>query len=228
MNRATAMKAFVLLAGMFIMPVACRASAATAELERQGAVTGRLLTSRGFPAGNITFGEGLEYIGSDLFVLYGVARCEIYLFGESDEEGRIKRLYWVQFEGYLPDNDHTYDYSGSERKTQIGGRTFHDDVWFYDLDEASKNWRDGSDSRHVLKLLADAGYEAGPEMMGIRLVHLDDARRNELMIIYQEDLSEHGLSVTDLDEGGGRVGEWEAISKKMRARALAGMSLSFR
>ena len=33
---------------------------------------------------------------------------------------RVRRLYWVQFERYLPDNDHQYDYDDGET-VQVGG-----------------------------------------------------------------------------------------------------------
>ena len=43
------------------------------------------------------------------------------------EDGRIKRLYWVQFEGYLPSNTHTYDYK-SPKTVNIGRLDFFADA----------------------------------------------------------------------------------------------------
>ena len=42
----------------------------------------------------------LEYLGSLEFVLYGVADAEQHLFAEIEGD-RVRRLLWVQFEGYL-------------------------------------------------------------------------------------------------------------------------------
>ena len=44
---------------------------------------------------------------------------------------------------------------------------------------------------------------ASDDVLSQRLVHLvDEAKRNELMIIYMEDLSGMGLTASDLGEGG--------------------------
>src|SRR5205085_3757302 len=42
------------------------------------------------------------YAGGDHFVLQGVADCEIHVFVEADAGHRVRRLYWIQFEAYLP------------------------------------------------------------------------------------------------------------------------------
>lgn len=56
----------------------------------------------------------------------------------------------------------------------------------------------------------------------------DEAARNELMIIYVEDLSEHGFAAADFDEGGNAVDRREAVAKALLDRALAGMNISDR
>ena len=64
--------------------------------------------------------------------------------------------------------------------------------------------------------------------MGVRLVRLDQARRKELMIIYQEDLADQDLAVADLFDGGKAAEEWPEIAAGLRRRALAGMTMSMR
>src|SRR4051812_35220338 len=68
------------------------------------------LISTGLPAIKIRFDKPFKYVGQQSFVLYDVANAEQHFFVDADKEGRIKRLYWIQFEGYLPDNSHTYRY----------------------------------------------------------------------------------------------------------------------
>src|SRR5215467_8101544 len=43
-----------------------------------------------------------QYVGADRWELYGVADCEVHAFVESDAQKNVQRLYWIQFEGYLP------------------------------------------------------------------------------------------------------------------------------
>ena len=62
------------------------------------------------------------YVGSDRFTLYGVADCEIHVFVEADARHRLRRLYWIQFESYLPSlPDKSYDYAKGNTGMMIGG-----------------------------------------------------------------------------------------------------------
>lgn len=71
-------------------------------LEFQVTIEDNTLISKGFPEGRITVDESFNYVDGETFIRYEVARCEIHLYAEADESGRILRLYWFQFEGYLP------------------------------------------------------------------------------------------------------------------------------
>jgi len=58
-------------------------------------------------------------------VLYGMADCELHAFVDADPQKNVQRLYWVQFEGYLPTRPelkHNYD---SPRHANIGGMDFY-------------------------------------------------------------------------------------------------------
>ena len=68
---------------------------------------------------------------------------------------------------------------------------------------------------------------AGTEFMSQRLVHLVDAsKRNELMIIYVEDLSDTGFTAANLSEGGSAHARWNEISQGLLDRALKNMKVS--
>src|SRR5262245_3092338 len=73
-------------------------------------IKGQTLTSAETPAARLEFNQDFKYVGGHVFILYGVARAEQHFFVDADPEGRVKRLYWVQFEGYLPENNYTYKY----------------------------------------------------------------------------------------------------------------------
>jgi hypothetical protein len=176
------------------------------------------------PALSLKFDNAFKYIGGQDFILYDVARAEQHFFVDADKEGKIKRLYWVQFEGYLPDNSHTYRYK-VDKSVKIGGLDFI-------ADAAPRNTRAGlgrpdSDANRGRAFLEAKGYRmAGDDILTQRLVHLvDEAKRNELMIIYMEDLSGRGLTAADLSPNGRAASQWDEISKGLLERALKGIEV---
>jgi hypothetical protein len=75
--------------------------------------------------------------------------------------------------------------------------------------------------------LESKGYRmASDDVLSQRLVHLiDEAKRNELMIIYMEDLSGMGLTAADIAEGGRAAARWDEISNGLLERAVKGMKI---
>ena len=188
-------------------------------------VKDRVLTSTQLPAVQIEFAEPFKYAGGHSFVLYEVANAEQHFFVDAEKDGRVKRMYWVQFEGYLPSNTHSYDYK-SPKSVNIGGLDFFADAYARNI-KASAG-RPDSDGHRARAFLASKGYRLGSdEVISQRLVHLiDEAKRNELMIIYLEDLSSMKLTAADLAKGGKAAGQWEAISAGLLERATKNMKLS--
>jgi hypothetical protein len=176
------------------------------------------------PAVRIEFAKGFRYVGHHSFILYGVAHAEQHFFVDADSQGRIRRMYWVQFEGYLPSNTQSYRYTVNQT-TDIGGLEFIADAYARNL--KSQPGRPDSDGARARAFLAEKGYRmASDDVLSQRLVHLiDEAKRNELMIIYIEDLSGMGLTAADLAEGGAAAARWEGISQELLARAVKGMKL---
>ena len=150
-------------------------------------VTGQTLTSTYLPAVRIKFDKAFKYVGNQSFVLYEVARAEQHFFVDADTKGNIKRMYWVQFEGYLASNTHSYDYKIT-RTVDIGGLSFIADAQARNI--SGNPGRADSDGSRARAFLEAKGYRmASNEVLWQRLVHLiDESKRNELMIIYLEDL----------------------------------------
>ena len=188
----------------------------------QRSVQGQVLTSTEMPAVRLEFDKKFKYAGSQTFILYNVARAEQYFFIETDEKGAIRRLYWVQFEAYLPDNTHTYRYPVT-KTVNIAGRDFIADAYARNIKE--NPGRPDSDGARGRTFLTSQGYHwASDEILSQRLVYLvDAAKRAELMIIYSEDLSGMKLTAADLGPGGRAVAQWNDISKELLERALKGM-----
>lgn len=188
-------------------------------------VHGRALISTQMPNVLIEVAKPFKYVGGHSFVLYEVANAEQHFFVDADKDGRIKRMYWIQFEGYLPTNTHSYDYQVT-KTVKIGGLDFIADAYARNI--KANPGRPDSDGNRARAFLATKGYRLGSdEVMSQRLVHLvDEAKRNELMIIYLEDLSPMKLTAADLAQGGKAKDKWENISKRLLERATKNLKIS--
>lgn len=187
-------------------------------------VTASHISSDHDPKATIGLPESVQYVGADRWVLYGIADCELYAFVEADSRKNVQRLYWIQFEGYLPSKPelaHTYD---SPRRATIGGLDFYVDTW---PRADSEKTTPGSDREHIEALIRTKGYKMPSGMMYVRLVHLlDQEKRKELMIIYGEDLAPTGFSAADLQEGSKTRERWPALETGLIARAQKAVTVS--
>ena len=86
-------------------------------------VVGRVVTHPGEKVA-VRVPASATYAGHERFNLYGVADAEIHVFVDADAAKRVRRLYWVQFESYLPSNDHRYNYSDNKRRDLWGATTW--------------------------------------------------------------------------------------------------------
>jgi hypothetical protein len=169
------------------------------------------------PKVRIELPKWVWYVGADRFVLYEIADCELHAFVEADSEQKVERLYWVQFESYLPTKPELHHRYNSPRRTTIGGLDFYVDTWTRANDEKTTA---GSDLEHIEALIRAHGYKMPAGMMYVRLVHLlDEQKRKELMIIYGEDLAPTGLTAADLKKGGKAYDQWPGIEKNLLERA---------
>jgi len=183
----------------------------------QRKVEGNTIISTSDPAARIQLLDSPMYVGTDRWILYGMANCELHAFAQADTQRKVQRLYWVQFESYLPTRPelhHTYD---SPRHTQISGLDFYVDTW---VEPTSEHIKPGSDTEHIHNLLESHGYKLPSGMMSVRLVHLlDEQKRKELMFIYSEDVASTGLTVSELRSGGPARDQWPKIERSLIKRA---------
>src|SRR5688572_32650132 len=107
--------------GLCAVVFSCFLMAAARAPER--AVKGNRLISKSDPAITIQVPRSAVYLGAERWDLYDVADCELHLFVEAYPDKTVKTMYWIQFEAYLPTNEHTYDYSKDEQEI-FGGRPF--------------------------------------------------------------------------------------------------------
>jgi hypothetical protein len=180
-------------------------------------VTANVLVSTSSPRLRIELPTQARYLGADRWVLYDIADCEAHVFVEADAHKVVRRLYWVQFEGYVPGRpDLKYDYA-SDPVRRIHGIDFHVRTRSGPTDDPV---RAGSDTEHVRQLIHAAGYAMPPDMMDVRLVQLLDAtERSELMIIYAETAAAAGIARPDLVSSGKASERRPAIEPAIVQRA---------
>ena len=162
----------------------------TKPLERQA--KGNTLTSSSNPAITITFGKEYKYVGGQRWDLYHTADAEQHLFVKAGPENAVQSLYWVQFEHFLPDNEHTYHYA-PDRTTKIGGVEFIYDTSAY-ADYSGLNRDAMSDGAYAQALLEKNGYKFPKAAVRTRMIYLPTPdQRSELMIIYAESIDAKDL-----------------------------------
>jgi hypothetical protein len=180
-------------------------------------VQANVITSERDPHVRIELPKQVQYVGADRWILYDVADCEVHVFVEADENRNVQRLYWVQFEGFVPSRPGSqYNYKSPPTVT-LAGINFDVTVRVGSNQEEPKP---GSDLQHVRKLMEAKAYRLPAGMMTVRLVHVLDAqKRKELMIIYGEDVAPTGYTATDLLPGGKAYEQWPALEKDIVQRA---------
>ena len=179
------------------------------------------------PAERITIRlpETAVHVGSERFSLYDVADAEVHVFVDADAEKRMRRLWWIQFESYLPSRpDARYNYGESDRRMDLWGAT----AWVRpSLADSARQVRPGSDTERFRAILTRAGYTAPPHLLAVRMVRLlDDSQdtghgRRELMLIYAEDPAVSGVALSQVTTGGRPNARFAKVEGPLIERAAA-------
>ena len=202
-------------------------SASGAAATPQRSVSATTITSHRDPAARISLPDDVTYVGTDTFLLTKPKlgtfdSCELYAFASGGADGSLRKVYWVQFEHYLPKYPKMHFTYDSPRHVTIDGLDFFVDV---NVTQGDGKPDPGSDGDHFYTLLARHGYKRVP-MMYVRFVHLlDAAKRKELMIIVGEALPD-GLTAAAVQEGGAAHARWPAMEKDFVARAAQSITIT--
>jgi hypothetical protein len=178
------------------------------------------LQSSRWPPAAVTIGGEFTILGMDRIEI-GAAGADIFVAVDT-VGGKVRRFYWVQFEGFPAGSGFDYDYSNLPYADSVDGLLFHSDTRYgaYSASEIQNE----RDTGTVVGMLRDNGFDVPAPMMRIRMVALDESRENELMIIYLESLEAQGLSQDDLDAD---PDLWSDVSDSLRRRAIEGFSLDY-
>ena len=181
-------------------------------------VHGHTVVSLHDPKVTITLPSRAAYVGTDHWLLKRYAdQIELFAFVDAKTARQVQKLYWVQFEAYLPSRPDLKHGYGSKRHVTLGGMDFLVDAWVTSTGQSSEE--PDSDSAHLKNLLGSAGYKLPKSTMSVRLVHLMDGKRKELMYLYSEDTASTGYSAADLKAGGTAHSHWPSIQADLIKRA---------
>jgi hypothetical protein len=202
-----------LASGLLLFSFALAQSPAKTESNQMRHVKRQVLTSKYLPSIRVRFDKKFKYVGSQKFILYARAQVEQHFFVDADDQQRIKRMYMVQFEGYLPTVNATYDYPVTKTVT-LEGQTYVVNTESIPNVSAALKQNPQSDINHAASFLESKGYRTGESIMFQRLVRLvDEAKRNEFILLYVE------------DSGTGASAEHEKAGQEFSSRALKGFKI---
>ncbi len=178
-----------------------------------------VLTSNALPAVRIKVAGKYKYVGGQSFILYNVARAEQHYIVEADNNHRIRRILLFQFEGYLPTNNHTYNYSMT-KSVNLGGQAFFTDTSFGNVPEFRRQ-RPDSDAARGAQFLESKGYKLPDEVAFQRFVRMvDESHRSEFLIVFYEDLNPFRANAPHVEgfESSAKWRDW--VAEKLSEHAL--------
>jgi hypothetical protein len=195
----------------------------TSKLQRT-VESGNILVSSENPRIRIKVDEALTYVGGITKTLSGNAQAEIHYFVEPDSANQIHRRFHVQFEHFLPDNNHTYNYELPDR-IKLGEHEYMHNAGGYAV-QLVFDTRPDSDMAAGYNFLKSKGYNLPEEVLYRRFVRvIGEDRRAEILMIYTENAAVYGAPLADYAEGGPAHDSAEAIQEGMLQRALAAFNV---
>ena len=212
MARKTFLIAAVLVSSLLLSSIAYAQSDVDSQTRR---VKGQILTSASLPPIRIRFGKAFKYVGLQQFILYDRAQVEQHFFVDADKQQRIKRMFMVQFEGYLPNVSGSYNYSVT-KTVSFAGQSYIVDAEVIPNVPAAIKQNAQSDVARAASFLEGKGYRIGEGIVFQRFVRLvDEAKRSEFILLYVEDLSGAGVDAA----------EKEKAMQEFSGRALKGFKI---
>ena len=165
-------------AGAFQKPAAQTAPGPSRVVNKQSVISSAL------PRVRIDVGPAFRYLGRVPFTIRDVAAGERIIFAETDGM-RIRRMFVLQFEGFLPQIDQTYRYDFSNAE-EIGGLRWRSNAFAYAVPSPDASASAG-EAGVMHDWLRTRGYTMPPIQLMYRFLTLgDERRRDELILFYLE------------------------------------------
>lgn len=206
-----------------VVPVGLAPGPAAADPEVHRGVEGRTLTSTALPAITVRVSSEFTYAGRVEFQLGDEAAGERYIFVDAPE-GKVRKLFIFQFEGFLEGSDNVYRYDFSRAMELKGHRFRHNTYAFSNAVEEREHPQ--AEAALTVKLLREKGLRYEDEWMMSRFVTVpDEARRHELILFYVENVSASGHRLAEFIEGDRETDIWKEISGRLKRRSLSSFDI---
>lgn len=181
-------------------------------------VENNTIFSDSLPIIRILVNGRFKYAGRFNFKIRDVAAGERFVFID-EKDGKVKRMFIAQFEGFLPHIDDYFRYSFANAQT-FGSHKFRHNTWAFDNRESIKKNPDG-ESALTTVFLKSKGYSLEDELMMSRFITVPDkAKKHELILFYFENLSSTNHRLSDFYKGDDDTSVWKRISKDLKERSL--------
>lgn len=227
-----------LAAAAILTLVSCMGKDADVEAPSPRRLEGGALISSANPKASITPSPEFDYAGRFSIVLKDTAHAERYHWVVA-EDGKVRKLLIVQFEGFLDGVDGRYEfvvpssdlagsnYKFSEAPVVLGGVGFIHNTWAFDhAAEARAN--PGMEAAATLAMLHEKGYEVEDALIMSRFVQaFGEDGRHEMIIFYLEPLSADGKTLAEFPDGEPLTEAYSTYSDAVAARSLESFDAEF-
>jgi len=161
-------------------------------------VKGNTLISKELPEIQIKVDEEFNFIGKFYFEIIAsseeyapemrgkpIAAGDRYVFVSADENQVVNKLFIVQLEGFLKENDLIFNYN-FDKSDFIGENKYRHNTWFYDSKMLAKE-NPNNEGAKTRRFLQEKGFVLEDQFMMSRFVGLaSEDRKNEIIIFYIE------------------------------------------
>ncbi len=210
---------------IFVFPVLLAILVPVAAVGQVRRVEKGTLSSSELPRITVTVDKAFTYVGRFDFILKGIAKGERFIFVDAGRGKTVNRLFIAQFEGFLPDQPHTYNYSFANAELMAGYK-FRQNTYAYSNAEAARSNPD-AEAALTSKFLRERGFKLEDELMMSRFLTVPDAeRKNELILFYLENVSTTGKTISDFYSGDEETAVWRGISVGLTARSRKAFQVS--
>ena len=181
-------------------------------------VEGNVIISDTLPKIKIAVKGRFKYVGRFDFKIRDVAAGERFVFVDA-KNGKVKKMFIAQFEGFLPHIADYYRYSFANAMN-FGLHKFRHNTYAYSNREARRSnpMGEGVLTEDFLK---KKGYLLEDELMMSRFLTVPDkAKKHELILYYLENVSSSNHKLAEFYKDDKPAQVWKNIAKDIKLRSL--------
>ena len=183
-------------------------------------IEGNDFVSTEMPKLRVTPDPKLTYIGSFPFDIDGIAGGYRFVWGEVDNRKHLLRTFIIQKEGFYLNSGGSYQYQ-APNPVALGNHAYQHNV-FIAGNEREIREHPGHEPDVTQKFLHGKGYDWDTQLVMSRFARVvDEAKKNEIIFFYTENLSAHTTkSADDLDSGDANQELKQKIKRAVDANSM--------